>query len=48
MHTAGDEVAVLPVGGGPLAVGVEGTRFELAGRSSVFARVTDWAYVPTH
>jgi 5-deoxy-glucuronate isomerase len=41
-----DEVAVLPLSGGDVTVEVNGHRFELEGRSTVFARVTDWAYVP--
>ena len=41
-----DEIAVLPLSGGACTVEVEGRRFELAGRESVFARITDWAYVP--
>lgn len=41
-----DEIAVLPLSGGGCTVEVEGRRFELAGRESVFARITDWAYVP--
>ncbi|HET6836320.1 MAG TPA: 5-deoxy-glucuronate isomerase [Acidimicrobiales bacterium] len=43
--TGPDEVAVLPLTGG-LRVETEGRSFRLAGRDSVFARVTDWAYVP--
>jgi 5-deoxy-glucuronate isomerase len=35
-----------PLSCGPLAVEADGQRFELEGRSSVFARITDWAYVP--
>jgi 5-deoxy-glucuronate isomerase len=41
-----DEMAVLPLAGGGLRVEVEGRSFRLTGRDSVFARVTDWAYVP--
>jgi 5-deoxy-glucuronate isomerase len=41
-----EEMAVLPLAGGDCAVEVEGRRFELAGRESVFARVSDWAYIP--
>ena len=44
--TGDDEMAVLPLSGGGLTVEVDGRRFELDGRESVFARVTDWAYVP--
>jgi 5-deoxy-glucuronate isomerase len=40
------ELAVLPLSGGAVVVEVEGRRLELAGRTSVFAAVTDWAYVP--
>jgi 5-deoxy-glucuronate isomerase len=43
--TGPDEVAVLPLAGGVL-VETEGRSFRLVGRDSVFARVTDWAYVP--
>ncbi|GGP81031.1 5-deoxy-glucuronate isomerase [Saccharothrix coeruleofusca] len=39
------EAFVLPLSGG-CAVEVDGERFELAGRDSVFTRVTDFAYVP--
>lgn len=45
LSTGPDEVAVLPLTGG-LRVETEGRSFRLAGRDSVFARVTDWAYVP--
>jgi 5-deoxy-glucuronate isomerase len=45
ISTGSTECAVLPLSGG-LAVEVEGRRFELAGRDSVFAAVTDWAYLP--
>jgi 5-deoxy-glucuronate isomerase len=41
-----DEVAVLPISGGDVTVEVDGHRFELEGRRTVFSRVTDWAYVP--
>jgi 5-deoxy-glucuronate isomerase len=44
--TGSEELAVLPVAGGAVTVDVDGHRFELAGRSSVFARVTDWCYLP--
>jgi 5-deoxy-glucuronate isomerase len=43
--TGGDEMAVLPLAGS-LTVEVENKRFALSGRTSVFARVTDWAYLP--
>ncbi len=46
LASGNDEIAVLPLAGGDCVVEVEGRRFELAGRASVFARVTDWAYVP--
>jgi 5-deoxy-glucuronate isomerase len=46
LDTTHDEVAVVPLSGGPVAVEVDGEMFELEGRESVFARVTDWAYVP--
>ncbi|KAA2260149.1 5-deoxy-glucuronate isomerase [Solihabitans fulvus] len=39
------EAFVLPLSGG-CVVEVDGERFELAGRDSVFTRVTDFAYVP--
>jgi 5-deoxy-glucuronate isomerase len=45
LETGEEEFAVLPLAGS-LTVEVEGERFELAGRQSVFARVTDWAYLP--
>ena len=41
-----EELAVLPLSGAGCTVEVEGRRFELAGRESVFARISDWAYVP--
>lgn len=44
--TGDDETAVLPLSGGGLTVEVDGCRFELDGRESVFARVADWAYAP--
>jgi 5-deoxy-glucuronate isomerase len=43
--TGATEVAVLPLAGAA-TVEVEGHRFELAGRDSVFARVSDWVYLP--
>jgi 5-deoxy-glucuronate isomerase len=43
--TNGDEYAVLPLAGA-VSVVVDGRRLELAGRASVFERITDWAYVP--
>jgi 5-deoxy-glucuronate isomerase len=45
LATGDRELAVLPLAGS-LAVEVERHRFELAGRESVFDRVTDWAYLP--
>lgn len=44
--TGGEEIAVLPLSGGPVVVEVESSRFDLEGRSTVFERVTDWAYLP--
>ena len=43
--TGGDELIVLPLAGA-CTVAVDDTRFELAGRESVFTAVTDFAYVP--
>jgi 5-deoxy-glucuronate isomerase len=43
--TTGMEMAVLPLSGS-LRVEAGGQRFDLGGRTSVFDRVTDWAYVP--
>jgi 5-deoxy-glucuronate isomerase len=43
--TANEEFAVLPLAGSAI-VEVEGHRFELEGRASVFARVSDWVYLP--
>jgi 5-deoxy-glucuronate isomerase len=44
--TTGDaERAVLPLAGAVI-VEVEGRRFDLTGRRSVFTAVTDWAYLP--
>ena len=43
--TGDEEMAVLPLAGS-LTVAVEGATFELEGRASVFARITDWAYAP--
>lgn len=45
LATGGGELAVVPLAGSA-TVEVDGRRFELEGRASVFARVTDWAYVP--
>ena len=44
--THADEFAVLPLSGSGLTIEVDGRRFDLEGRSSVFARVSDWAYLP--
>jgi 5-deoxy-glucuronate isomerase len=44
-HSGADELLVLPLAGG-CVVDCESRRFELAGRDDVFARVTDFAYVP--
>ncbi len=43
--TGEDETVVLPLSGA-CVVECDGERFELAGRESVFSRVTDFAYVP--
>ena len=43
--TNDEELAVLPLAGSA-TVEVDGRVFELEGRASVFARVTDWAYIP--
>jgi 5-deoxy-glucuronate isomerase len=45
LATGDDEYAVLPLAGGAV-VEVDGARFELGGRESVFARVSDWMYLP--
>lgn len=45
LATGGEELAVLPLAGSAV-VEAEGRRFALEGRESVFARVSDWAYVP--
>jgi 5-deoxy-glucuronate isomerase len=45
LETDDREYAVVPLAGS-LSVEIDGRRFELAGRESVFSRVTDWAYVP--
>jgi 5-deoxy-glucuronate isomerase len=44
--TRGEEMCVLPLSGGALTVEVENLRFDVQGRTSVFARITDCAYVP--
>ena len=46
LATGPDEVAVLPLSGGAVTVETHGRTLTLAGRRSVFTRVTDWAYVP--
>lgn len=43
--TGEDEMVVLPLSGG-CVVEVDDERFELRGRSDVFSRVTDFAYLP--
>ncbi len=43
--TGGEEMIVLPLSGS-CAVECDGETFELTGRSDVFSRVTDFAYVP--
>jgi 5-deoxy-glucuronate isomerase len=45
LATGGEEIAVLPLAGSA-RVEVDAHRFELEGRTSVFARVSDWAYLP--
>ncbi len=45
LATDGEELAILPLAGSA-TVETDGHRFELAGRDSVFARISDWAYVP--
>jgi 5-deoxy-glucuronate isomerase len=45
VETGEFEAFVLPLAGS-LAVEVDGERYELQGRDSVFTRVTDFAYVP--
>ncbi|MBE2315852.1 5-deoxy-glucuronate isomerase [Solirubrobacter sp. CPCC 204708] len=44
-NTGGDEVIVLPLAGS-CAVTIDGERFELEGRESVFSAVTDFVYAP--
>ena len=43
--TGNEELAVIPLAGSVTAV-IDGATFELEGRASVFARITDWAYAP--
>lgn len=45
LETGPDEMLVLPLTGSA-SVECDGRRFELEGRSSVFARVSDFAYLP--
>jgi 5-deoxy-glucuronate isomerase len=45
LETGNEEFAVLPLSGS-VVVEVDGRRFEVEGRESVFERVCDWAYVP--
>jgi 5-deoxy-glucuronate isomerase len=44
--TGEEEMVVLPLAGEGVIVECDGERFELAGRPSVFTRVSDFAYVP--
>jgi 5-deoxy-glucuronate isomerase len=46
LATGSEELAVVPLAGASSTVDVEGRHFDLDGRSSVFARVTDWCYLP--
>lgn len=46
VNTGDFEAFVLPLAGGAVTVEVDGERFDLTGRTSVFARVTDFAYIP--
>jgi 5-deoxy-glucuronate isomerase len=45
LHSGAEELLVLPLAGS-CVVECESRRFELAGRDDVFARVTDFAYLP--
>jgi len=45
LTTGNEELAILPLAGSA-SVEIDGRRFELEGRASVFERVTDWAYAP--
>lgn len=45
LQSGESELLVLPLAGG-VVVGVDGTDYELAGRTSVFTEVTDYLYVP--
>jgi 5-deoxy-glucuronate isomerase len=44
--TGGSEACLLPLSATALTVWCDGDQFSLAGRTSVFARVTDFAYLP--
>ena len=44
--TGDSEACVLPISATDVTVRCDGDEFHLAGRASVFARVTDFAYVP--
>jgi 5-deoxy-glucuronate isomerase len=46
LATDGEELAILPLSCSPVEVRVDGRTFTLAGRRSVFDRVSDWMYVP--
>ncbi|HEC09550.1 MAG TPA: 5-deoxy-glucuronate isomerase [Acidimicrobiales bacterium] len=46
LATGGDEMAVLPLSARDLTVECENRSFAVEGRTSVFDRVTDFAYVP--
>ena len=46
LHTGDSETLVVPLSGS-VAVACDNQTFELAGRSSVFAGPTDFAYLPT-
>jgi 5-deoxy-glucuronate isomerase len=45
-HTGEDEVIVLPLAGSCTVRTIDGHRFELAGRPSVFAGASDFVYLP--
>jgi 5-deoxy-glucuronate isomerase len=46
ISTGGSEACVLPLSATAVTVRCDGEQFSLAGRASVFARVTDFAYMP--
>jgi 5-deoxy-glucuronate isomerase len=46
LTTGNDELAVLPLSGTGVEVDVDGRSFALAGRASVFDRISDWVYAP--